>query len=534
MSENYILNPAILMFIIDLWFIIVFSLFFLFGIFINFNANLKPNYFTILFRVILGFWIILNLINLYQYFYFGNEFGNNLILINGLTYTRFTLIAKLFILFSAFFFIPYYEQQKDLNSYKLYAIYGLLIIGLVILSSSSNFLTFYLGLELQSLALYTLIAYNRTSSLAIEGAIKYYVLGALASGILLLGISFIYGYLGTINFYEISLLTKSDANFKTDKVLIFASLLLFMTFMFKLSAVPFHYWAPDVYEVSTMDTIGLISIVSKLTMFFILIRLVFGFLYVFEDFVSYFIFIIGFLSILVGNFAGLFQTNLKRLLAYSTISHIGFILLGFSLFNLNGLISSIFYILIYSLTNLSLIFLLGKMKKIDGTNISDIRELAGLYAYNPLLAYVIGTLFLSLAGLPPLGGFFAKYYVILQVANTWGWGVMYIVIFISIIGSFYYLYIIYVSIFIIILPKIKIMSYITHTYVSGSFLKNEFYQKKYNPWLYFDSLDKVSFSSYFIFLIISLLSILIVFFISDIFDAIYYMIYQVRLENLKK
>ena len=527
MINNYILNSTLIMFLSDVWFVIVFLLFLLFGIFKSLNPNLNKDYFSILFKFILSLWIIISFLNLIFYFS-PTELEYNLILINGLNYTKYTLIVKLFILVGSYLFVPIYE--KNINSYELYTIYSLIIIGLVVLVLSSNFLVFYLGLELQSLALYILIAYKRSSSLSIEASLKYYILGALASGILLLGMSFIYGYFGTLNFNELALIISSSLEFRINKLVLISILLIITTFLFKLSIAPFHNWAPDVYEASTIDVIGLISIVSKLAVFFTLIRLIFGFMYISEDFVSYFIFSTAFLSIIIGNFAGLFQTNLKRLFAYSTISHMGFILLGLSSFDINGLVSSIFYILVYSLTTLSLLFILNKIKKSDGSNISDIRELAGLSIYNPILSYIIGILLLSLAGLPPLGGFFIKYYVILQVAESWGWIFSFFIIFISIIGSFYYLYIIYIFLFISILPKSKIMTHLNN-YILGSKLQNEFLQKGYQPWLYFDSLNKLNLFNYFIFTFTSIFSIFIIFFISDLF-YICYDIIQYIITNL--
>jgi NADH-quinone oxidoreductase subunit N len=525
---DYILNPYIVAFFIDLWCILIFWIFLLVGIFINSNTKLKIDhfYFINLFKLILGWWIVLSFFLLFYLDFIDYIMVDSILLLNNLTYNFYTLFVKLVVLISAYFFTPTI-YRKGINTYELYTIYGFIVIGLVMLILSSNFLGFYLGLELQSLALYVLIAYNYKSVLAFETSLKYYILGALFSGLLLLGISFIYGYYGTLNFNDLGLIIKTREINNNDNyiiVVVLPMILVTAAFMFKLSAVPFHFWAFDVYQVSSFNIIGFVSITSKLAVFFTMLRIFSKFVSVLEPFVFLFILSVAILSIVIGNIGGLFQTNIKKLLAYSTISNMGFVLLGFSAFEENGIAASIFYILVYSLTNLALILLFSKLKKSDGSDISNTKDLLSLYAYNPRFCYLMVPLLLSLAGLPPFGGFFAKYYVLLQAMDYWAfWPFIYPIIFVSILGSFYYLYIIYIIIFNAnILPKFKIIEH-TDTLIKGSILEPVF-TRKYNIWTYFNNSSELKYSDYFTLAFSSVTAIFIFFFITDIFNFLYQLI----------
>lgn len=532
---KYFLTSELIFFMTDLWFVAAFLLFFIFGIALSLKS-LSYSYFLRLFRFILGLWLVISL-SAFMYLLLCLELtsvdfiSTGSFLAGSLSYTIFNVFIKLLVLFFALVFVPDYRGR--LNTFELYTLYALAILGLVVLVLSSNFLVFYLGLELQSLAIYLLIAYRRYSSLAIEASLKYYILGALSSGIFLLGVSFIYGYCGTINFQDLALLFDPMqplflSQLEFNNLLILASVLIVTSFIFKFSAAPLHFWAPDVYQASSFDIIGLISVISKLALFSVLVRLTLMFFFVYQFYLSFFFVVVGILSIIIGNFVGLMQTDLKRLLAYSTISHMGFLVLGFSTITLGGLVSSVFYIFIYTLTNTALLVLLRYICTLSGSSIVEIGDLAGLRKFSPIFAYMLAILLLSLAGLPPLGGFFAKYYVILQVADVWGWFITYIIIFISIIGSFFYLYIVYLLLFASSFPKFEVFSHVS-SYIrprSGELLNRNVQV----IWLYVDALDSLPKSTFFICSFLSLNAIFVVFFIPDIFYLISWLLFGLGLD----
>lgn len=519
--EQYILSQELIFFTVDVWFVLIFLVFFLFSVVVSSFKQVLEYYFKGLFQFILFMWIMINFTSIFYFLDFSYDVNLGSLLSWNLSYNIFNVLVKFTILVTALLFVPTYE--KDLNKFELYVLYGLIILGLVILSLSANFLVFYLGLELQSLAIYLLIAYRRKSTLALEASLKYYILGALASGILLLGISILYGYCGTINFYELNLMLNFlnvglFKTFESNNILLLSGVLVTAAFIFKLSAAPFHSWAPDVYQASTMEVVGLVSVVSKIAIFFTFVRILLMVFSVLYFYLSYFLMAVGLLSIFIGNFAGLFQTDLRRLLAYSTISHIGFLILGLSTSTTGGLVSSVFYMIVYSLTNTGLLLVLRNIKNSNGLHIVEIRDLISLNTCNSVYSYMLGFLFLSLAGLPPLGGFFAKYYVILQVIDVWGWKMAYPVIFISILGSFFYLYIVYLLFFVAYL-KPTLISHVSQ-YTKDTVLDTMSLHRGYNTWLYFDSVDSISTFQSFILSFFVFVALFLVFFVQDIFSFI--------------
>ncbi len=330
---------------------------------------------------------------------------------------------------------------KYLKIFKILQIeYSILILtsilGMMVMISSNDLIVFYIGLELQSLSLYVLASFNRDQLKSSEAGLKYFVLSALSSGLLLYGCSLIYGFSGTTNFDLIS-----DSFDKAEYGLTFGLVFILVGLAFKISAVPFHMWAPDVYEGSPTSVTLFFSIVPKLAALTVFIR----FLYVpFIDMIEQWQMIIIFLSIasmVFGAIAAIGQTNLKRLVAYSSIGHMGYALAGLSTGTNQGIQSSIVYISIYLVMNLGLFSCLFMLKRND-KYYENIEDLSGLSKNHPLLSLSFLIILFSLAGIPPLAGFFAKFYIFKIVIEQSMYFLAIVGLLATVISTFYYLRII--------------------------------------------------------------------------------------------
>lgn len=317
--------------------------------------------------------------------------------------------------------------------------------GGLIMIASNDFLTFYLGLELQALSFYLLCAINTSSPKSSEAGLKYFILGCLASGILLFGISMIYGYTGTTNFSVIFDLVENQKN--DIPVAFLLGIIMFMIAMFfKLSNAPFHMWAPDVYEGSPTIVATLFATVGKFSAVVALTIIIYNLSW---PLLTQIFAVVGLLSIIIGSFGAIFQKNLKRLLAFSSISHVGFIVLGLAGLNKNVVASVFFYIFIYSLLSLGLFGFLNLIissNQLENDNedkkIFAISSLSGLSKTNPFLALCISVLIFSTAGIPPLAGFFSKFYIISSMISSSLLIFAVIAVIFTVISAFYYLRII--------------------------------------------------------------------------------------------
>jgi NADH-quinone oxidoreductase subunit N len=328
-----------------------------------------------------------------------------------------------------------------LKSFKIFKIeYPVLILssvlGMMVMISSNDLMVFYMGLELQSLALYVLATFNRDQLKSSEAGLKYFVLSALSSGLLLYGCSLIYGFSGSTNFNVISSQLNSN-----EYVLTFGIVFILVGLAFKISAVPFHMWAPDVYEGSPTSVTLFFTMVPKIAALTVFIR----FLYVpFLNLIDQWQMIIIFLSIasmLFGAIAAIGQTNIKRLVAYSSIGHIGYTLAGLATGSNEGIQSSIIYISIYVIMNLALFSCLLMLKRND-QYYEDIEDLSGLSKNHPLLSLSLLVILFSLAGIPPLAGFFAKFYIFKAVIEQSMYFLAIVGLLSTVIAAFYYLRII--------------------------------------------------------------------------------------------
>jgi len=308
--------------------------------------------------------------------------------------------------------------------------------------SAHSMLTIYLGLEIMSLSLYTLIAIARDRAVAVEAALKYFVLGAIASGLLLYGMSMIYGITGSLDIGQIAAFA-TGANLNSEQVLIlnFGLVFLVIGIAFKISAVPFHMWVPDVYQGAPTSVTMFLSTVPKIAATAMLVRLLIDGLGGLQAYWADLFMILAILSIGLGSLVALMQTNIKRLLAYSTISHIGFILLGFITGVVEGYGAAVFYVLAYvlmSLTAFGTIIVLNK----QGFEADQIVDFRGLSKHSPWFALIMLFVMLSMAGVPPFIGFYSKLFILQQVISA---GYIYLavaaVVF-AVISAYYYLQII--------------------------------------------------------------------------------------------
>ena len=332
-------------------------------------------------------------------------------------------------------------SSNYLKTFKIFKIeYPILILssvlGMMVMISSNDLMVFYMGLELQSLALYVLATFNRDQLKSSEAGLKYFVLSALSSGLLLYGCSLIYGFSGSTNFDIIS--SKLNSN---EYVLTFGIVFILVGLAFKISAVPFHMWAPDVYEGSPTSVTLFFTMVPKIAALTVFIR----FLYVpFLNLIDQWQMIIIFLSIasmLFGAIAAIGQTNIKRLIAYSSIGHIGYTLAGLATGSNEGIQSSIIYISIYIIMNLALFSCLLMLKR-NNQYYENIDDLSGLSKNHPLLSLSLLVILFSLAGIPPLAGFFAKFYIFKAVIEQSMYFLAIVGLLSTVVAAFYYLRII--------------------------------------------------------------------------------------------
>ena len=337
-----------------------------------------------------------------------------------------------------------YLRNRTLFKGEYYVLALFAVLGMMVMISAASFLTVYLGLELLSLSLYALVAFDREDGRCSESAMKYFVLGALASGLLLYGISMMYGATGSLNLASVA---QAIAG-KGDKtlVLIFGTAFLVVGLAFKLGAVPFHMWLPDVYQGAPTSVTMIVASAPKLAAFALTMRiLVEGVAPLGADW-QQMLMVLAALSIAAGNVIAIAQTNIKRLLAYSTISHVGFILLGFVAGTAEGYAASMFYALTYVLMTVGsfgLLILCGRA----GVEIENISDLKGLNDRSPWLAFMMLVLMMSTAGIPFLVGFYAKFAVLQAVVAQGFVGLAIFAVILSVIGAFYYLRVVKVMYF---------------------------------------------------------------------------------------
>jgi len=326
-----------------------------------------------------------------------------------------------------------YWSEKKLRRYEFSILVLLSVAGMMVMVSARDLIALYLGIELMSLALYVVAAIDRDNVRSTEAGLKYFVLGALSSGMLLYGSSLIYGFTGTVEFAGIAQAAKSPS-----LGLIFGIVFLFAGLAFKVSAVPFHMWTPDVYEGAPTPVTAFFAAAPKVAAIALFVRVSIS---AFPNAVPQWQQIVVFISLasmILGAFAAIGQKNIKRLMAYSSIGHVGYALVGLAAGAPNGVSGVMIYMSVYLAMTLGTFACILSMRRKEG-HIEDIDQLAGLARTQPVMAFVFAALLFSLAGIPPLAGFFAKFYVFLAAIEAKLYALAVIGVIASVVGAYYYL-----------------------------------------------------------------------------------------------
>jgi len=334
------------------------------------------------------------------------------------------------------FYSRSYLTARGLFRGEMFVLMLFALLGMLVMTSANSFVTLYLGLELQSLSLYAMVALQRDSGTSVEASMKYFVLGALASGLLLYGMSMLYGATGTL---DVNGVAQAIFNGRGNRlILIFGLVFVVSAIAFKLGAVPYHMWIPDVYEGAPTAVTVFVGTAPKLAAFAFSMRLLVGSLSALSFDWQGMLIILALLSMLVGNLIAIAQSNIKRMLAYSTIANMGFMLMGFLAANVNGYSAAMFYTVTYVLTSLAsfgIVMLLSR----EGFEADRLDDFKGLNQRSPWYAFMMLLVMFSLAGVPPTVGFYAKFSVIeaaVDVGLVW---LAIVAVMASLVGAFYYL-----------------------------------------------------------------------------------------------
>lgn len=357
-------------------------------------------------------------------------------------FSGFAYTLQLVILVLAVFVALYsrdYVKDRKISDGDFYTLLMLCVLGAMVLTAAHSLVTIYVGLELLSLPMYALIAIYRDSGKGLEAAIKYFVLGAIASALLLFGMSFVYGMTGKLDITEIAnVLAHGNFAGLQQQFLLVCLVMMIATFLFKLGAFPFHMWLPDVYQGAPNAVANIVATIPKVAAFAMLVNILFVGFPSLKDSWIYLFRIIGILSIFFGSLVALSQTNVKRLLGYSTVSQIGFVLLATTL-NPQGyaLTAASFYVIVYVFTTLAVFGVLTTIS-VGGYEVQDLNDLKGFNTKDSWLAFILLIVLFSMAGIPPFGGFIAKLFVVMGLINDGNYFLACFVLFMAVIASFYY------------------------------------------------------------------------------------------------
>jgi NADH-quinone oxidoreductase subunit N len=359
--------------------------------------------------------------------------------------SSFGSIMLLIASFCTIYIVNIYIHKSQSISFEYYFLIMLSIIGMIFMIYSYNFISLYLSLELQSLSLYLLAAFNRGDEFSTEAGIKYFILGGISSCILLFGISIYYGSTGNLYFsinFENNYELLDDLSFQLGLVFILVALL------FKLGIVPFHSWVADVYEGTSISSTAFFSIVPKISIIIVLCRLTHGICSIDLYFWQVIFVLFGAVSIIIGTFLTLAQRKIKRLLAFSSITHSGYLILALSCMNFEGYYSLLIYTVVYTVMNIAMFSIIISLRNAStGKHITHISDLNNLFKVNPLLAILLSILLFSMAGIPPFAGFFSKLYIFISILGSNYYFVSIIIISCSVISCVYYIRVIKVIYF---------------------------------------------------------------------------------------
>ncbi|MDJ0928249.1 MAG: NADH-quinone oxidoreductase subunit NuoN [Gammaproteobacteria bacterium] len=357
---------------------------------------------------------------------------------------RFLKLVALVMVATVFLYSRSYLRDRGLFKGEYYLLGLFATLGIFVMISAASLLTMYLGLEMLSLSLYGLVAFDRNNATAAEAAMKYFVLGAIASGCLLYGISIIYGVTGSLDFGSVA---AALGRGETEDLGVLAGMaLIIVGIAFKFGAVPFHMWLPDVYEGAPMSVTLFISTVPKLAAFALTLRVLVEGLGPLADGWEPLLATLAVISLALGNVVAIAQTNIKRMLGYSTIAHVGFILLGFAAGSRDGIEAALFYTVVYVLMAAGAfgVLILSSRAGFECENIDDLK---GLNQRSPWFAAMMLLLMVSMIGVPPLAGFYAKWWVLAALIDAEMLGLAIAGMVFSVIGAFYYLRVVKVMYF---------------------------------------------------------------------------------------
>lgn len=397
-------------------------------------------------------WLSVLLLIIVFYLTINNYFLNIVIFNNLLVIDFFGNFIKSFILLSTICVLVMsltYNKIEQVNSFEFPILVMLTILGTLLLISSYDLISMYLAIELQSFCSYILSSFKRNSEFSAESGLKYFILGAFSSGFLLFGCSLVYGFTGTTNYELISLLlVNTDYNSLNNSGIIMGIVFILVSFLFKLSAAPFHLWSPDVYEGSPTSVTAFFAIVPKLGLLVFFFRLFFDAFYVFLPSLQHLLVISSITSMLVGSFGAIWQIKIKRLLAFSAISHVGYMLIGLCCCSVESIYAVIFYAIIYIFMSISSFCLLLAIRK--NNNLKKIKyiEDAGIISkVNPFIGICFAITFFSIAGVPPFAGFFSKMFLFFSAISQSLYFLAFIGVLTSVVSCFYYLRIIQITYF---------------------------------------------------------------------------------------
>jgi NADH-quinone oxidoreductase subunit N len=435
MSKYIYILPEIIMAIYALFAVLV-------GVFNQKNKKLAGNIFSfnaILFLVIL---YILLYINTHSKFSTHSLF-NKAYIFDHISYIFKVLTCLICFSVSLIGYNNYQTINSENASFELPILVILSTIGIFLMISGADLITVYLGLELSSLALYILVSFNHNSEKSTEAGVKYFVLGALASGILLFGASLLYGFSGSTNFAEIFTKINSFDGIKNFPPAFILGLVLFFSgLFFKLSLAPFHMWAPDVYEGATKLVLSFIATAPKIGSLAVLIKIISGLNSEIYKPIQMIFIVVSILSMLVGAFGGLMQSNIKRLIAYSGIANMGYLLISVLVGSEKSVQASIIFTVIYMVSTIGLLSILTLLKRNNSEDLCLTSDFSGLSKTNPYIAVAVAIFLFSIAGIPPFAGFLAKFVVFKQAIMSKFYTLAVIGVVASVVACFYYLRII--------------------------------------------------------------------------------------------
>lgn len=397
------------------------------SVFVKRNQNIVLGYLSLLLIFLTQFFVLKDI-------FLFEEIFNNFFVIDS-----FGSFLKSVILICAGFVIYFYlivKNDSSLNRPEFCMIILISIIGMMLMVSSNDLLSLFVSIELQSLALYILVSFSKEDFNSSEAGVKYFVIGSLSTCIFLFGSSLIYGLVGSTNFSEISQFMSDQ--YSVPLLLVVGLIFILVSLSLKISAAPFHMWTPDVYQGSPSLVTAFLSTAPKVAVFGVLIRvLVYPFGEIIVDWGKILV-ILSIFSMLIGSLGALRQDDLKRLMAYSTINHIGFILMGLVPGSEDGITAICIYLIFYITMNLGVFLFILNMKR-DQLNVTKIKDLSGLYKTEPLIAGCLALLFFSMAGIPPLAGFISKLLILNIVIDNNLFFLAIIAVITSVISAFYYI-----------------------------------------------------------------------------------------------